>query len=206
VKWMPSSWASVPLPGIETFLEDAKSLTRQVGSGDFWISRSNVVELGTDAERLFLASMIWGYGPSGLGPSRVGRIVQDAGKSLSANLVGIVDASHDGPGNAWDAIHHGSKIKGLGTAFGTKVAYFASLQVNRDRPQVLIADINTSWGAYDAWRIVRSIELRSSYLEYIEKSQALTSLGYRADEIEYGMFIYGKSVLDEQRRASRAKS
>ena len=195
VIWNPSSWRVVPHPEASDLVMELRAQNPK--SSDFYstISRGDVVRLGTTPGRLFLASMIWGFGPTGYGASRTSEMIIRARSDFPRKIEAIIEAGQESPGAAWDAIVGESHVRGLGIAFGTKLAYFASLQDDSESPATLIADINTSWGIWDLDnQIKRSVEKRASYLTYIETCQAWAGSYCRADEVEYALFEHGKNV------------
>jgi len=202
VLWNPSAWRGVDLPGASGAIDELAQITLVESSGSHAISRNQVVEFGKSPDQLFLASMIWGFGTTGYGASRVAKMIASNGLSLSTKINQIIASAQQGPESAWDAITANSKIRGLGVAFGSKLAYFASLQADPDRPSILIADINTSRGIWNAsgTEIKRSVEVRSAYRSYVKTAHEwATELRVRADLIEYALFKHGQSVLAERR-------
>lgn len=142
--------------------------------------------------------MAWGFGNHGYGPRRTNDILASAEPAeVRASLEGLISASRRNPADAWDAIKVQHRIKGLGAAFGTKVAYFAAFS-DEDASQLrpLIADLNTSWAMWDLCRLPRSVERRSSYLQYVDLAHAWAdALDCRPDDIELALFEHGKRVL-----------
>ena len=201
VTWKPESWKSVESSETEGLLADlASRYNAGVGTIPI-ISRRDVVELGTTPIRLFLGSMIWGFGTTGYGPSRTSKMIAAAGSDLESRLRSIISAGQSAPGKAWDAITRDAHVKGLGIAFGTKVAYFASLQSDLESPPTLIADMNTSWGIWDVCNgIRRSVEKRASYLDYVGTCHSWAGSTYRPDEIEFALFEHGKRVIAARRK------
>ncbi|NQW19498.1 MAG: hypothetical protein HQ477_02060 [Chloroflexi bacterium] len=195
VSWNPSSWAEVPHPELSKLVADLKSWKKGSSDVSAIISRRDVVQIGVTPGRLFLASMIWGFGTTGYGASRTSDMISGAGADFERKISAIIAGGQESPQAAWDAILGETHVKGLGVAFGTKLAYFASLQSNSESPVTLIADINTSWGIWDLDNeIKRSVEVKSSYLNYVEKTQAWAGECYRSDEIEYALFRHGQNV------------
>ena len=190
VTWNPNAWRR----GLSNEKWIADTLDRLQASSESHISRQQVSDFAGDLRGLFLASNIWGFGTTGYGPARTARMIASAGDQLVSRLDGVVSASLRGPGEAWDSIRGHHKIRGLGVTFGTKLAYFASLSSDQMERRPLIADINTSWGVWDVARIPRSVELRDSYLKYVEYAQQPKFSGYRADEIELALFEIGQKV------------
>lgn len=80
-------------------------------------------------------------------------------------LEAIPQAAQIGPAEAWDTFTDEHKLKGLGPAFATKVAYFAALSVDDSAARCpLVVDLYTSWAMWDLVRLARSVSRRDSYL------------------------------------------
>jgi hypothetical protein len=198
IRWIPSNWKVENLaPFHELIDEIAKSNDQEPTAtrGSRLIRRRHVIGFRRDAVALFMASMIWGYGTIGYGPERVGRIVQASGLELAARLDGIVSAAKEGPWQAWDALTRTSKLRGLGPAFATKLAYFSAVDEPAQPTRPLIADANTSWAMWDLVKLPRSVERRASYLSYVELAHSWAAeRGWRADDVERALFEIGKTV------------
>lgn len=194
VRWKPERWRSVDLRNLGAHLEAIESVS-DPGSGDELLIRRRHVATLDQPEARFLAAMIWGFGPVGYGPTRVSRIAIEAGDQLTPSIRGIADAARIGPEPAWKAFTSTHKLKWLGPAFATKVAYFESLAVDQDAQGPLIADLNTSWAMWDLVRLPRSVSRRDSYLTYVEVANDWAKqTGCRADDVEWALFEIGKGV------------
>lgn len=193
VEWNPAAWEPLAARGWRDLLDCARDLTCDRADQAHRISRRHVVELGDDNRDLFLASMIFGFGRVGYGPARVARMVRNE-ERFAVALDAIVAAAEAGsPESVWKTIKGTTThLPGLGVAFGTKIAYFASLRADPDLPKVLIADINTSWGAWGAWSIRRSVAVLDSYVDYVKRCSSVQ--GVRPDLVEFGLFQYGKGL------------
>lgn len=197
IRWYPAKWIErTELQPWHAIIQElaAACPDDHIRPGAKCISRG-LVATQDDPMGLFLASMFWGYGPTGWGPYRVGRIVTE-NPHLEAAIGGIIAAAEDTPEAAWDAITKRHKLHRLGPAFGTKVTYFAALHADTQHPWPLIADLNTSWGIWnltkdqpESLRVARSVERRSGYLRYIDTAHAWAEqLGCRPDDIELALF------------------
>jgi len=199
--WNPAVWrhgfATRPK---DVALIDALADRLRPGDGNSRqvITRSDVFACRSYPELFFLAVMAWGYGLSGYGPHRTRRIVDavdgvddDAIVRVIAELQRCAD-----PEAIWRAFSAGgsARLRGLGTAFASKVAYFACY--DRDAGEgPLIADWRSAWGfwaAEDVWDIRNSAAL---YAQYVETAVAWAhDLSVRSDDIERALFVIGPHV------------
>lgn len=167
---------------------------RQVGNQHV-ISRQDVLMLSESVEDVFIGAMIFGYGPIGYGASRIERVIR-ANAGLIEKLNGQYKSAADGPNESWKSHTQSDRVINLGPAFATKFAYFAARKQQSNRTIPLIADINTSWAMWWLAGIPRSVELRDSYLAYVDlahKWGAEIDDDYGVDEIERAVFILGQS-------------
>ncbi|MGY6502209.1 MAG: 8-oxoguanine DNA glycosylase OGG fold protein [Acidimicrobiales bacterium] len=192
VRWKPARWRSVDLRKLGAHLEAIESAS-DTDSGDKLLIRRRHVATLDQPEARFLAAMIWGFGPVGYGPTRVSRIATEAGDQLTSSIRGIADAARIGPEPAWKAFTSTHKLKWLGPAFATKVAYLESLAVDQNAPGPLIADLNTSWAMWHFVRLPRSVSRLDSYLTYVEIArQWADEIGCRSDDVEWALFALGQ--------------
>jgi hypothetical protein len=86
---------------------------------------SKVVTLDNfiDAEHVFLASMVWGYGNVGYGPYRVRRMVGSADLQLGGWVLDVRDEALKGDHCAYEFIMT-HRLSHLGPSFASKLAYF----------------------------------------------------------------------------------
>jgi hypothetical protein len=200
IRWKPAAWKRADLEVIRPEIDAAEHVSEELEDGRQCIRRKHVLRLRSEfGERgVFAATMIWGYGPVGYGASRTARIVSSHSRDdLGRRLAPLAVAASRGPGDAWDAItDKDTRIRGLGTAFGTKVTYFLASSADRPpAPLPLIADINTSWAIWDLCAIPRSAFGRSNYLCYVETAHRWAQeLQCPVDEIERALFEHGKTV------------
>jgi hypothetical protein len=169
------------------------------------ITRRDVFAIG-EPLTLFLAAMAWGFGPRGYGWRRTIDILTVAGDDAVVNAVrALQDANKNGgPEGVWQAFsdNHAAKLHGLGTAFASKVAYFACYDRRRDNGP-LIADRNTAWAFWaieDVWDIRASA---ARYGRYVTTATAWAgSLGSRSDDVERALFVLGPHVRAIYRQPS----
>ena len=133
IEWNPKEWEplvngdSIPEEG-RVAIEELSLLTKGKG-----ITRQHVRAVGAKCGDvgLFTAAMIWGLKPNGYGPYRLGQMLttQRHGRNPVEVINGIVQtartrSSAEGFGSLWT--NGASRVFQLGTAFGTKVLYFAA--------------------------------------------------------------------------------
>ena len=194
VNWNPMSWERQGLemfkPQISRFAAECRQVENQ-----HVISRQDVLMLSESVEDVFIGAMIFGYGPIGYGASRIERVIR-ANVGLIEKLNGQYKSAADGPSESWKSHRQSDRVINLGPAFATKFAYFAARKQQSNRTIPLIADINTSWAMWWLAGIPRSVELRDSYLAYVDlahKWGAEIDDDYGVDEIERAVFILGQS-------------
>lgn len=198
VKWKPKTW--LDQPNLSIVRNDLDSLARatQVSDKVHKISREQVFESGSRGPMsLFIASMVWGFGTTGYGAYRTARILNEAGRDRTREaLTALTDAAGQSPEAAWRAMHGGAKLKYLGPAFATKVAYFSQSAAATHPP--LIADLNTSWGFWSATEVERSAYSQRGYNQYVETCwEWADTIGCRADTVEFALFDLGKTVREQ---------
>lgn len=71
--------------------------------------------------------MVWGFGPTGYGASRTAKMLSSYGAAAASEHIWVT-AREQGARAGFSALWHNqrSRVRGLGTAFGTKVLYFAA--------------------------------------------------------------------------------
>lgn len=184
--WKLDSWLGV-FPEHAEFLEQLK--LQHLG----FIDRNLVKEIATsaveDQVKVFLASMIWGYGTVGYGPHRV-RSILDQRQSINSIKSAFEFLQSNDVANAYDTlITHGPD--GLGPAFGTKYLYFASGKSCTLRPLILdklIAEAITEWGNLP--KAINSLKSDSrSYIEYLQlMSEAASDFEIAPEDLEELLF------------------
>lgn len=172
------------------------------------ISRADVfARAEADPVDLFLAAMAWGYGARGYGWRRTADIIVAVGEDAVAGAVNRLRAAagEDGPQGAWRAWSRGgtAKLRGLDTAFASKVAYFACYdRVSGTGP--LIADQNTAWALWALAGIWDSRARQTTYGRYIETAGRWAGeLGCRSDDIERALFTMGSHMRGTWQRLNR---
>jgi hypothetical protein len=175
------------------------------GDGTLWradiFGAANDWRAGRLSARAFLvAACMWGYGPVGYGPARVRAVLQDDpdGSSLESNLEPL---RHDCPATgdlraAYQRFNRasGTRLRGLGPAFFTKLLYFAGYRRGAGGIQPLILDRNVaaclpadagaaaglSWGwPSDQWM---------AYLTWAARQARRPGFGGEPDRVEMALF------------------
>ena len=103
---------------------------------------AHAAEESTEATaRLFVASMMFGFGPVGYGPYRTQQMLNDPAALKRLATVRAV-ARTEGPGQGYGCLADRGvgRVVGLGPAFGTKFLYFAGYQRGVSQSQPLILD------------------------------------------------------------------
>jgi len=205
VSWHSHAWIDAR-DGVWT--DDTRERLRRLAAhlprtshGDGWrlITRRDVFAMaGDDDLDLFLAAMAWGFGTVGYGWRRTARIIDAAGEGEVRRAVACLRdvSTEQGAAEAWTAWSWGgpAKLRGLGTAFASKVAYFASFDRSQGRGP-LIADINTAWALWalnGTWDSRTSADRYAGYGDWaVEQSK---TFGCRPDDIERALFRLGPAV------------
>jgi len=202
VSWHADIWrsgfASYPT-GREQLDVLAASPPQPPGTNPGWrkITRGDVFTVD-EPLLLFLAAMAWGFGATGYGWRRTVDILVAAGADAVVKAMRILQRSYGdgGPGAAWTAFSAGgaAKVGGLGTAFASKIAYFACYDRQRGVGP-LIADRNTAWAFWalaDVWDSRGSATLYAHYVATAAEWAA--TLDSRPDDVERALFVIGPHV------------
>lgn len=101
--------------------------------------------------------------------------------------------SEEGVEGVWKAFSRGgdAKLADLGTAFGSKIAYFAVYDRSKGTGP-LIADVHTAWAFWaleGLWDTRASVELYSRYVT--TASAWAAESGWRSDDVERALFVLG---------------
>ncbi len=195
VEWNPMSWKTSALQMFQSQISMFATKCRPNGNKKF-ISRGEVIAFSDSVEDLFIGSMLFGHGPNGLGPTRVGRVI-DENPDLIDKLHKQYAAAAIGATMSWNSHTDVDRVMYLGPAFATKFAYFAARKQGVDGVIPLIADKNTSWAMWWLAGIPRSVEQHDSYMEYVNLAhqwgQELSG-DYGADEVERAIFKLGQGM------------
>jgi hypothetical protein len=202
VDWNPESWKTPSLQMFQPQISMFATKCRQE-NGKHNISRQDVLSLSSSVEDVFIGSMIFGYGPIALGPTRVGRVISE-NPDLIGKLHRQYVAAANGASRSWMSHADVDRVMYLGPAFATKFAYFAARKQGANGVIPLIADENTSWAMWWLAGIPRSVEQHDSYIEYVNLAHAWGDElpgDYGADEIERAIFKLGQGM--NSKRGSR---
>ncbi len=183
------------LPVLEEFAAavDRTGLTRRLVRG-----------FGRDPERLLIAAMAWGFGTTGYGGFRTATMLGHR-EAIEAIVATAHSASAEEAYRClWDRNH--AAVPYLGTAFGTKLLYFAGDRGAR-RPRLLIYDANVRLGLRATGQDFpppSSLTTRRyiAYLELVERVAKQAEVS--PDVVEYTLFRIGKQERSP-RRASGFK-
>ncbi|MGH9121576.1 MAG: hypothetical protein ACRDYC_06470 [Acidimicrobiales bacterium] len=169
VPWTPQPWAVV-----FSTRPVAYRLLRDHAEATGGIARAFLHSLADgDPVELFLATMAWGFGNTGYGPSRVAKML--ATPDVEQKIARIVEVVQvQGAGLGWWALLEGHKIQSLGMAFGTKLLTFAGYSVS-EPPRPLVLDARVRAGLQRlAGRTVPpagQTVWRRHYLAYLELAE-----------------------------------
>ena len=149
--------------------------------------------------------MVWGWGPTPLGPSRAARALSGNGDAKRIEV--IRQAARQGAAEGWSALFDPpSKLRYLSASFGTKLIHFAGWR-RTGAPRPLILDRNVAAGLADAGIRVPGVWTGTWYLEYLRLAERwaeelgwLSEDGPRSDAIEYTLFDRGRRSARERRR------
>lgn len=208
VPWNAAGWAARfhREPPWKKRIERLASTLPDRGDGWVYICRGDVFAWGgREACDLFLGAMAWGFGNRGYGWRRT-RNILSGGRTLDQALepesstridraISTIRqaAAEFGPAGAWRAwsMDGNARLPWLGTAFASKVAYFACYDRSAGSGP-LIADLNTAlvmWKLADLWDTRTSAVL---YAKYVQKAEGWAKeMGCRSDEIERILFQLG---------------
>ncbi len=195
IEWNPRNWEVPKLVMFETQISKFANRCRTVG-GTRVILRGEVIEFSETIEDVFIGAMIFGYGPVGYGPSRVGRVISE-NPDLIERLNHQYESAAEGHIKSWRSHTKQDKVKYFGPAFATKFAYFAARHQKAKGDVPLIADLNTSWAMWWLAGIPRSGERDKGYLAYVDLAHRWgTEVGgdYGVDEVERAIFKLGQGM------------
>lgn len=164
------------------------------------ITRRDVFDRRGSAVDLFIAAMAWGFGTTGYGGWRTAAMVNPEGRDQEQRVADAVDAYRaawstggaEAVARAW--ANGTGKIRGMGPAFASKLAYFAIYDRTAGNGP-LIADLNTAWSVWALGGIWDSRYQPGKYLQYVQWCERWAhALGRRSDDIERVLFNLGPAV------------
>jgi hypothetical protein len=173
----------------------------RTGGCGSWISRESVFGFvnsphGSEIDG-FVAVMAWGHGMTGYGWWRTSRVASLRLNTLCRKITGQIGAARDTPAAAFAAWDKGpDRIRYLGTAFASKLAYLAVPEASGQDLRPLIADNNTAWAF---WAFTGEIDTRTSRDQYVEYVRTLhdwaRATGSRPDAFQRALFLLGPEVI-----------
>jgi uncharacterized membrane protein len=145
-----------------------------------------------DAERRFLAAMIWGYGRIGYGPYRTARVLrEDAAARATLAKAGRLALTDGGP-TAFDWLSR-NRLRGLGVAFGTKYLFFCAA-TGEATPALVLDRLVRGWLANNAGWSLRLDWRSADYRAYVETVTAWAEEACcSAADLEHLMFANATS-------------
>ena len=195
ISWYPHTWIRA-----KKFREEILELRTHCNTegNKSSISREQVLSFGETPEKLFVASMVFGYGDRGYGAWRVARIRGLFSRDeFTKAIKGQFTASAQSPADSWNSHTSSERLKFFGPAFATKFAYFAALRQGAEFPIPLIADANTSKAVNKHFGISESAKVKVGYLQYVDKAcEIAAEIGSntRPDDVERAPFEIGKKL------------
>ncbi len=143
IEWNPRNWEVPKLVMFETQISKFANRCRTVG-GTRVILRGEAIEFSETIEDVFIGAMIFGYGPVGYGPSRVGRVISE-NPDLIERLNHQYESAAEGHIKSWRSHTKQDKVKYFGPAFATKFAYFAARH-QKAKGYLAYVDLAHRWG------------------------------------------------------------
>jgi hypothetical protein len=195
IPWYPHTWARSHMLREEILeLQTHCNIAGRKSS----ISREQVLSFGETPEKIFIASMVFGYGDRGYGAWRVARIRGLFSRDeFTKAIKGQFTAASLSPADSWNSHTSSERLKFFGPAFATKFAYFAALRQGAEFPIPLIADANTSKAVNKHFGISESAKAKVGYLQYVDKAcEIAAEIGgnTRPDDVERALFTLGKEI------------
>jgi len=180
-RWSHRSWQAA-LPSHQDFL---KQLPDRLGRDDVEkIARSCSDD--TDVIRVFIAAMVWGYGPVGYGPYRTARVLAE-NPDLQDKLGEAATRVRTEGGPAAFAWLAKNRIKRLGVAFATKYLFYFTTP-NQQPALVLDSRVHHWLREYGALRVGLDWHV-ADYERYIQTTVAWAqALSTSPGQVEYLMF------------------
>lgn len=197
VNWYPHSWfeAVADLQDAARITDSLASLRGDAESLRIPITRQQVVarfaESSLDG---YIATIVWGCGTDARNRARMLRVFRESDDILARIDALVLSLNGATPGEAWDAITVTRRLKWLGPAFGTKVAYFAGLASSPSSgPWPLIADATVAAALGAPVNHNRAV-----YVGYCERAwllrDQLKGPRRRPDQVEYALFKLGQGA------------
>ena len=182
-KWSRSQWQDT-LPRHSEFLQ---GLPDQVGRADVVKVCATAAATPADAERGFVAAMVWGYGRVGYGPYRTSRVLT-ANPQAPEVLRHVAEvAVNQGGVAAFEALK-ADRLKWLGVAFATKYLFFCA-ENGEGGPAPVLDRLVRGWLRVNVGTAPRLDWHLPDYTAYVEDVTAWAEeLGIKPADVEWLMF------------------
>jgi hypothetical protein len=138
-RWLPSA---TDYPHVAEHADFIRGLPNGIGRADVAALGAVAARSPEDAVQAFIASMIWGFGPTGYAVFRTNRILEenpDAATKLQRVAEVLAD---DGPVEGYRALANTQRLTWLGPAFGTKYLAFCS---RPEHPALILDAFVATW-------------------------------------------------------------
>jgi hypothetical protein len=204
VPWNPARWAR--LTTFQPLLRRIESEHATNKRGLPTISRRFIHALQDEpADQLLVASMVFGFGLSGYGPSRTEKMLAGATGDIGdtrTRLEKIREAARQSPEDGFVALWHaGTAVKHLRTAMGTKFLYFAAGRPTPRMPLILDAVVVAAVEDLAKRALVKPgltfrpalRGVRTAYSDYLAFAQDVAPKDFATDAVECALFRYGQA-------------
>jgi len=138
ILWSQKSWKK-QLPSYSQFLD---SLPNPISRRDVQYRAQQASRGECQAVEAFLISMVWGYGPTGYGPWRTSRVLNENHDAAQRLLRTANAESMENEERSYIHLAKESRLTFLGPAFGTKYLYFISKRPPIELPLILDAVVS----------------------------------------------------------------
>ena len=167
---------------------------------DYIFSRVSTLNNFVDAEQVFVASMVWGYGNVGYGPYRVRQMVGSAELRLGEWVLEVAEAAKAGDHCAYEHIMS-HRLSHLGPSFSSKLAYF--LTPGERSP--ILDSVVAAWverheggGLFNAdrWSVTQMCHYQEYVQLLLDEVADLLPLEHRTRGLVEHLMFVDQSVLD----------
>jgi len=139
----------------------------------------------SDIMKVFLATVVWGYGRRPYGPYRLNRMLEtpNVDQRIANAFNHMLDEDRDLEERLGSAYNTLSGINGLGLSFISKFFYFAGFEALAPKPVILDKRVFDCWRRHIDIPISRNFHGLMRYIEIV--NQCAQELDVRPDQIEY---------------------
>ncbi|SDZ44413.1 hypothetical protein SAMN05421684_5105 [Asanoa ishikariensis] len=192
--WNRATW----LTGLPKYQELFASLPDRVDRATVARHAANAADGEIEAERAFVAAMVWGYGPTGYGAYRTARVLGENPEARPTLHTAAQIVKRDGGARAFEWLSE-HRLRYLGVSFATKYLYFCN---GPDAPPALILDqLVQRWLRQHAGCHLRLEWHVGDYDRYLRMACSWAEvLGIAAGDVEYLMF--SDALVDEPGRTA----